>query len=79
MPRLSSWPLLIWSVGLGLTSCALALQAIVTFPVALASGTSLVIALLPPRGGVFPSHYALAGVTSSIAALLTYIWQLGWS
>jgi hypothetical protein len=62
-------------VGLALTSCALALQAIVTFPTALLAAVAGTGALFPPKDGVVARHYVALVVLGAVSALTTFFWQ----
>jgi len=69
------WAMVAIFVGLALTTCALALQAIVTFPLALATAASGTLVLSPPKGGVVSRHYAFVGVLAAAASVATWLWQ----
>lgn len=70
-----AWPLFAIFVGLVLTSCALALQAIVTFPTAILAAVAGTGALFPPKEGLVLRHYVLLAVLGVISALTTFAWQ----
>jgi hypothetical protein len=70
-----AWPLAVIFVGLALTSCALALQAIVTFPTAILAAVAGTGALFPPKGGVVLWHYLALALLGALSALMTFYWQ----
>jgi hypothetical protein len=70
-----AWPLAFIFVGLALTSCALALQAIVTFPTAILAAVAGTGALFPPKDGVVLWHYLGLALLGVISALITFFWQ----
>lgn len=70
-----AWPLVAVFVGLALTSCALALQAIVTFPTAVLAASAGTLALFPPKGGVVLRHYIALALLGVVCAVVTLVWQ----
>lgn len=70
-----AWPLAVIFVGLALTSCALALQAIVTFPTAVLAAVAGTGALFPPKDGVVARHYIVLALLGALSALTTFFWQ----
>lgn len=70
-----AWPLVALFVGLALTSCLLALQAIVTFPTALLAGITGTLLLFPPKGGLVSRHYVTLAALGLLCALATFLWQ----
>lgn len=75
MKRRVAWPLFGIFVGLALTSCALALQAIVTFPTAALAAAAGTAALFPPKDGVVARHYVALALLGAISAITTFFWQ----
>jgi hypothetical protein len=78
-PYVSSWPLALSAIGLTFSGWLLALQAVVTYPIALLAGALAALALVPPARFAFLRRWEVALGSFIAAVLLTVAWHAAWS